>query len=135
MGSLFRKDPRQRLREALEKHDWNRFRSVIEDHPELVNLGLENKRRLLHVAVLMGDLPTVQVLIESNADINAVDHEGKTPLHLALIDGNIKIAQYLIENNADVSIRDGEGATALTLASFLGHKSIARMIRSTGANH
>jgi serine/threonine-protein phosphatase 6 regulatory ankyrin repeat subunit B len=48
-------------------------------------------------AVLSGDLDTVKVLLDKNADINVKDKDGKTALMLAESEDNIEIMKLFNE--------------------------------------
>src|SRR5690606_37364389 len=57
---------------------------------------------LLHIA-LRHDLGLLKYLVESGANVNIQNNEGKTPLHDALSCRQLETAQYLIESGADIN--------------------------------
>ncbi|KAH9962793.1 hypothetical protein BGW80DRAFT_1448371 [Lactifluus volemus] len=67
----------------------------------------------LHVAALRGNLETVQILVQHNADINAKDFSGKTPLHYASERGHLDVVRLLLGSGADVNARMDDGSTPL----------------------
>ncbi len=72
---------------------------------------------LLHLASSYGDFSAIKLLLANNADINAIDQDGRTALHLAISGTNdLKIIKFLIDNNADINAVDRDGHTALHLA-------------------
>jgi len=60
-----------------------------------------------------GHLESVQLLIESGADINARAADGKDVLSLAIYNGNYEVASLLVESGADLNHADARGFTAL----------------------
>ena len=48
----------------------------------------------------------VQELLESGANINAMDSRGKTPLHLAVSAKTIEVVKVLLKRGADTDIMD-----------------------------
>ena len=63
------------------------------------------------------NLDTVQSLIESGANVNAVTPTGATPLMLASYRGHSDIVKFLLRNGADVDIKDKRnGMTSLMFA-------------------
>ncbi|KAI3658667.1 hypothetical protein MP638_006731 [Amoeboaphelidium occidentale] len=56
----------------------------------------------LHWAAVNGHLPSVRVLVEHGADLNAMvaDDDMDTPLDYAYLNNNVECAQYLIEKGA-----------------------------------
>ncbi len=64
-----------------------------------------------------GDLPSVQVMAEKGADVNAVDTVLKrSVLHYAALSGNTEVVSYLLDHGANAKARDGDGSTPLQVA-------------------
>ncbi|MEM6254727.1 MAG: ankyrin repeat domain-containing protein [Cyanobacteria bacterium P01_D01_bin.156] len=84
-------------------------------------------------ATLMGDLETVERLLQNGTDPNLV-YNTNTALTYAARDGFTEIAYLLIEYDADVNWIDGEGVTPLILASFKDHIDIVRLLLAHGAD-
>ncbi len=85
-------------------------------------------RRLTPLHWASKDLLVARLLIEKGADVNGVDHNGKTTLHSACICGIFSTVQLLIENGADVNLSDADGNTPFVQACSNGHLSIANLI-------
>ena len=64
------------------------------------------------------------MLIEANADINAIDKNKTTPLHLAARYGHDKIAKLLIEQGASVTQKNAKGHNPLVTAILHGKRSV-----------
>ena len=88
----------------------------------------------LHVAVLQGDLATVEEHIAAGSDLNEADAYGSTPLTIAITFGKTDVAQALIDAGADLSIGNNEGSTPLHLAAFFGRTEIVQALLDAGAD-
>jgi uncharacterized protein len=65
-----------------------------------------------------GLLAAVQYLIEeTDADLNAADHEGNTALHHAAARGDVEMIKYLVSQGADVTRVNREGQTTADMAN------------------
>ena len=61
-----------------------------------------------------------KMLIEDNAEVNAVDGMKKTALHYAAPYGHFDVVKVLLQNGADVNAVDEEMTTALHHAAEYG---------------
>lgn len=74
------------------------------------------------IAVKQGDLPQLNQLIASGADVNYRHPLGWTALHTAVINGNLGAVKCLVRRGADVNMRD-EFSTARRVARKQGISS------------
>jgi len=84
---------------------------------------------------------TVQVLLDSGANVNAKDKEGHTPVlevlrTFAYDDKNLAVAQLLVERGADVNTRSNHNyeETLLHVASKQVHLKFVQVLLDCGAN-
>jgi len=84
-------------------------------------------------AAMIGDMATVQALIDQGVSPNAHGKYGKSSLMFAIEEGNEEITEYLISKGADVNARSIPGCTALTFAAEGGYPEITRLLLSKGA--
>jgi uncharacterized protein len=82
----------------------------------------------LHAAVAGGHVEVSLLLIDSGADVNAVDAGGHTPLHLAAEAGYVPVAQALLARGAGAHVVDAEDRTPLSRAAVKGHTEIVDLI-------
>lgn len=68
---------------------------------------------------------TVDDLLRKNADIGAVDEDGKTPLMYACQGGIQEMVEFLLKKGADIHARDKFGRTALSYALIFQRKQAA----------
>jgi hypothetical protein len=76
---------------AVPANDLGTIRKVLDHHPERVNAGTDLPRidrpsdtvamRLIHLAIAEGRIDVLRLLIESGADLNARNADGRLPLH------------------------------------------------------
>ena len=64
------------------------------------------------------------MLLEANADINAMDKNKTTPLHLAARYGHEKVAKLLIERGASVTQINSNGHNPLITAILHGKRFV-----------
>ncbi len=88
----------------------------------------------LHEAARLNDSQTLQILITSNADVNATDCMGYTPLHLAAMWGNTQCAELLLKNGANVHARNRDGRTPLHRAASNNHHQCMALLVRYGAD-
>jgi ankyrin repeat protein len=86
-------------------------------------------------AILGNSVALVGLLLESKADVNAIDEHGWTPLHFASEEVLPQMASLLLSKNADPNVRDDEGNTPLHRAVFSarGRDEVVRLLRKNGA--
>ena len=83
----------------------------------------------------------VRVLLESGADINAINEADFTALHGAAYRGLNEVVDYLVANGADIDARDYRGRTPYRLAEgskqsfqFQAFPETAELLAELGAN-
>ena len=93
---------------------------ILGKEPDLVTARDTYGRTPLHYSVWNGTAEQVKIvikLLESKAEVDALDEEGMTALHFAAQAGKGKIIPILLKYHANPFIRDGRtGRTAIELA-------------------
>lgn len=71
-------------------------------------------------AAYYSNFPIIKKLIESGADINATDNDGRNSLHLVAMSKNefsseevFECCKFLVENGIDINLQDNFGDTPL----------------------
>ena len=119
---------------ALNKQQ--RKPSHIANESILKSYEVHNGNDALHIAVKKGHIPTVQLLVDCGADVNALNEFRQTPLHTAA--GGEKdcpeLCSILLEHNAKVDAVDKDGNQPLHLACKQWHTATVRLLLSHRAD-
>jgi len=92
------------------------------------------REMLLHGAIRDRYIEGVDLLLQHNADISAVDGQGQTPLHRAARDGELEAVRKLLKKGANMDARDETGWTPVHRAAWNGNGDIVDFLRKAGAD-
>ena len=106
--------------------------SMIEEGIDVNTEALWSHQTALMIASEKGYLRIVQLLIDSGADINHQDIDGRTALMISSGKGYLPIVQLLLDSGADINLQNKYGNTALMYA--IKHSIILRLLLKNGAN-
>ena len=92
----------------------------------------------LHRAAKENREDIVSLLIANGANIEAEDHEGRTPLHYAARMESVEVAKLLIQSGVNIETEDHEGWTPLSHSgeNYVGTSLplVAQLLLQHGAN-
>jgi ankyrin repeat protein len=88
---------------------------------------------LTHDASYKGRAEVIRLLLQHNADVNAIGGANLTPLHWASQEGEVDAAQILLEHGADVNAVSDYG-TPLYYASLYERLEVVRLLLEHGAD-
>ncbi|KAH0623660.1 hypothetical protein JD844_006669 [Phrynosoma platyrhinos] len=83
---------------------------------------------LMRLCALTGKTDVARLLIDSGADVNARDKDGKTPLMIAALNNHEDLVTLLLERGADPEVKNEFGKGALEMARGLNRQSVAAII-------
>lgn len=88
----------------------------------------------LHNAAAQGQLPTLDLLLRLQPEVDAQDWRGLTPLINAVHGGHGAAVERLLKAGARVDVSPAQGPTALLAAVHAGRMPIVRQLLDAGAN-
>ena len=80
------------------------------------------------------DPERVKELLKRGANVNVIDHKGKTPLHRSSQAGFIKITTLLLKQGAELEIADLKGCTPIFDAAHHGRVEALKLLIDRGAS-
>ena len=93
-----------------------------------ITAGELNLSQKLSIFARLGDLPIVQLLLESGADITTDDN---LAIRTASGNGHVEVVKLLLAAGADVTTDDN---LALRAASMTGHVEVVKLLLAAGAD-
>jgi ankyrin repeat protein len=89
----------------------------------------------LHTAVSEGSTDLAKLLIDHNADLEAVsEQQGAKAMHMAAQFGDVPMLQLLLDHGADIDSLDDVGRTPLHQAALFGHAKAVGQLLDHGAD-
>ncbi|XP_048872259.1 serine/threonine-protein phosphatase 6 regulatory ankyrin repeat subunit C [Brienomyrus brachyistius] len=96
---------------------------------QLVNIRDAKGRSPLHAAAFAESVPGLQLVLRRGAEVNTVDHAGRSALMVAADRGQTAAVEFLLHRTKiDLSLLDMNKNTALHLACSKGHEKCALLI-------
>lgn len=118
---------------AVRSGDRAAVESLLAADPQLLSARDPAGSTLLHHAVGLGTIETVQLLLDKGADINAKNRRSAMPLHWAVHDE--ASVRLLLSRGAQINARQIEGRTPLYQAAVLGGGlHVVRLLLEKGAD-
>ena len=134
LGDKLGKEIQTALLEASRLKDTSILKYMLENGAQANFLaeapapGKDARVSPLHIAVANGLQDSVCLLLDSNADVNRLDHHNRSALHIAVKKADCISARMLLFRGANVNGLDQNGLSPLQLASKYGHVELVRIL-------
>lgn len=116
----------RRFQMAAMKGELETVKTMLAESPELLQSKTKQGMTPLHAAAISRHTEVVAFLLESGANVNAVDAKGLTPLHGAVVRVRSNVVEALLAAGADPNAKTKSGDTPL-------HKAFAHSLHTNGA--
>jgi ankyrin repeat protein len=105
------RDGKSLIHKTAQKRNLDNLKYLVEQACVDVNERDKDGKTPLYVLASGADIPFIEYLIESGADVNLCCNNGRSPLHEAVSGGNLQVVKKLIAHKADVYREDNDGNT------------------------
>jgi ankyrin repeat protein len=116
---------------AISKRDYKKVKNMLIEVPRLVKCVDEFNRTPLHAASELGDMISIELLIQYNADVDALDARNRSCIHLC---SDAAAARVLCEEGATISIPDKNGYLPLHSFTIDANKECIKVLLEYGAD-
>ncbi|MEE6507350.1 hypothetical protein FKM82_020328 [Ascaphus truei] len=123
---------KKKLTDAIVVGDTGKLMKILQ--PQDVDLVLDGRSSLLHLAVEAGQEECVKLLLLYNASPNMTNLKGSTPLHIAADKKMKSIVEFILGKKININSKDEDQFTALHFAAQNGDESITRMLLDKNAS-
>jgi uncharacterized protein len=121
------------LHDAIRAQDLGRVSQLLKSGANINEIELDGSP--LHLAVVLGFIPAVQLLLQAGADPELPGEPVNAhALHAAAHANQPVCAELLIKFKANMEARDAEDRTPLMVAALFGTPEVARVLVQHGAN-
>lgn len=122
------------IHDLTAKGDTDRIASMLAGNPELLEQTNTLGQTPIHYAATNNRLDSLEVLVNSGANLNAQDGTGLTALHNAAQGDFRHVLRFLIKNGADYTLADTFGDEPLHRAAIFGSSDAVNDLLKVGAS-
>lgn len=115
-------------------NDVTRVEELLDEDPSLSRKPLEFDMTALHWSARAGAEATTQLLLDQNADPNALNRSQRAPIQLAAETDQSNVIILLVNAGADLNTQDKKGRTPLHRATYEGKVEAAKALLENGAD-
>jgi ankyrin repeat protein len=123
----------EKMMSALRQGNFPEFENILHENPMAVNHHGTGGWTPIMYAALYGNVGTLRLLLDKNADPNVRNVGGGSALIYAV--GSLEKTRLLLEHGVDANAASGEGRTALLIAAGrAGSGPVVKLLLEHGAN-
>jgi ankyrin repeat protein len=123
------------LQQAVLENNVEMVRMLVKSGADInIKTGPSQRTALHHAATDVKCSSTARILMYLGADINAQEHNGRTPLHYAIDHGLLDIVEVLLAAQSDLQIGDKLGYKPLALAVVEKKTDLVDLLLKYGAD-
>ncbi len=113
-----------------------RVQDLLQADPALANAYSSDGYQPMGLASFFGYTETVELLLQSGAEVNSASHNGQRvmPLHSAAAGQHLEIARILLAHGADPNAAQADDFTPLHAAADNGQVEMVKLLLSFGAD-
>ncbi|MDH4271667.1 MAG: ankyrin repeat domain-containing protein [Candidatus Aminicenantes bacterium] len=120
---------------AAKEGDVQKVKVLLDGNPELVRTTDSGMgATALHWAAIYGRKEAVRVLLQHNADVNAVESHSGTTMHWAAHFNDPEVIDWLLDKGARIDHANQMGRTPLHVAARRGSLDVVRRLIERGAD-
>lgn len=121
--------------EHLKNNDYLKVQELVQKGEDVNATNESGETVLMYAMRSHCDFKILTLLMESGADIYALDNEGVSVFDTAITYNNIAMVNYFLEKGVDVNKTERKsGFTPLMCASAYGRKDIVKILLDKGAD-
>jgi ankyrin repeat protein len=121
--------------EALKKSDYLQVKNLLQNGEDVNSANDAGESVLMYAIRSHCDLNLIMLLIESGADIFALDDEGVSVFDMAVTYSNIAMVRYILDKGIDVNkTQRKSGFTPLMCAACYGRNEVVKILLESGAD-
>jgi hypothetical protein len=98
--------------------------------PKVTPCGSDHGSTALHLAAQQGYVQIAQLLLDTAADVNAINSDGDSTLHIAVVAKNHAMVSLLLKYGADFNARNARQESVLHLAVETGDLGVVGLLLS-----
>ncbi|KAK0060680.1 ankyrin repeat domain-containing protein 12-like isoform X4 [Biomphalaria pfeifferi] len=121
------------LSNAIRAGEFKKIRRLLDSQDKTI-LHYVQEKPVLPLAVVYKQLNIVKLLLERNANVNAVGNDGDTAIHAAVKKEDLEVLKLLTERHCDLNVLNAHRLTALMIAVEKGFLDIAVFLCEKGAD-